>query len=101
MLHAFYALTTVQQNKHRLAERDLLSAESFTSVQIGLATTCQATSCYRQSQPLPVKRGDQPHCKPQMHPEMSAQPYYFGFVLDPDGNNIEAVSFCGKWNGQP
>ena len=39
--------------------------------------------------------------KPRIHPEMSAQPYYSGFVFDPDGNNVEAVSFSGKWNGQP
>lgn len=34
--------------------------------------------------------------KPKMHSEMSVQPYYSGFVFDPDGNNIEAVSFAGK-----
>ena len=39
--------------------------------------------------------------KPHMSLEMSAQPYYSGFVFDPDGNNVEAVSFSGKWNGLP
>jgi predicted lactoylglutathione lyase len=29
--------------------------------------------------------------KPGIREEMSRQPYYAAFILDPDGNNIEAV----------
>ena len=29
--------------------------------------------------------------KPGIREEMSRQPYYAAFIIDPDGNNIEAV----------
>lgn len=60
-----------------------------------------ATHLLEGSLTMSSQAGGVDNGKPQMHPEMSAQPCYSGFVLDPDGNNIEAVSFCGKWNGQP
>ncbi|KPI37885.1 uncharacterized protein AB675_3122 [Cyphellophora attinorum] len=35
--------------------------------------------------------GGQDNGSPKVHAEMSVQPYYSGFLLDPDGNNVEAV----------
>ena len=38
-----------------------------------------------------LEAGGKDNGKPRLHPEMSRQPYYSGFVIDPDGNNLEAV----------
>ncbi|KAH8591456.1 glyoxalase/bleomycin resistance protein/dioxygenase [Bisporella sp. PMI_857] len=40
---------------------------------------------------LAIDAGAQDNGKPGIRPEMSRQPYYSAFVIDPDGNNIEAV----------
>ena len=35
--------------------------------------------------------GGKDNGKPGIREEMSRQPYYAAFILDPDGNNIEGV----------
>ena len=38
-----------------------------------------------------LEAGGKDNGMPRGHPEMSRQPYYSAFVIDPDGNNLEAV----------
>ncbi|KAH7064417.1 glyoxalase family protein [Paraphoma chrysanthemicola] len=48
---------------------------------------------------LAVENGGTDHGAPGNRDEMSVQPYYAAFALDPQGNNIEAVRLIKK--GQP
>jgi predicted lactoylglutathione lyase len=41
---------------------------------------------------LALQNGGTENGKPGIRKEMSRQPYYAAFVLDPDGNNLEVVS---------
>ena len=43
-----------------------------------------------------LESGAKDNGAPRFHDEMSVQPYYSGFVIDPDGNNVEAVAFEGE-----
>ncbi|KAF2257698.1 hypothetical protein CC78DRAFT_538343 [Lojkania enalia] len=40
---------------------------------------------------LGLKNGGTDNGKPGIRKEMSRQPYYAGFLIDPEGNNLEAV----------
>jgi len=40
---------------------------------------------------LALEAGAKDNGKPGIRAEMSRQPYYAAFVIDPDGNNLEAV----------
>lgn len=67
-----------------------------TTVPMHVAFDASSNEAVRQFHSIGVHEGGAPNGDPGIREDMSRQPYYSAFVIDPAGNNIEAVCLSGK-----
>lgn len=66
------------------------------TVPMHVAFDASSNECVRQFHEIGVSEGGTPNGDPGIRGQMSRQPYYSAYVIDPAGNNIEAVCLSGK-----